>query len=216
MADVSDKRSGRSSGRRSERQGSRKATANRPTAGTRPSRDQGWPRWGIWLVLGLIASVLFFPNLFPADDLDRATDALVDMVADLALLPDGIDDDRDGRADCDDTDCSEAANCQEPAGPTFVRGDANSDGSINLTDGVIPLLFLFSGGGAPVCLDAADANDSGAIEITDAIIIFSWLFTGGDVPAEPSPTAPGYSAADCGEDLTEDGIDCEQASAVCQ
>ena len=30
-----------------------------------------------------------------ADDLDQATDALVDMVADLALLPDGIDDDRE-------------------------------------------------------------------------------------------------------------------------
>ena len=73
MADVSDKRSGRSSGRRSERQGSRKATANRPTAGTGPSRDRGWPRWGIWLVLGLIASVLFFPNLFPADELDEVT-----------------------------------------------------------------------------------------------------------------------------------------------
>jgi cell division protease FtsH len=73
MADGSDKRGGRSSGRRSERQGSRKATANRPTAGTRPSRDQGWPRWGIWLVLGLIASALFLPNLFPADDLDEVT-----------------------------------------------------------------------------------------------------------------------------------------------
>ena len=73
MADGSDKRSGRSSGRHSERQGSRKATADRPTAGTGPSRDRGWPRWGIWLVLGLIASVLFFPNLFPADDLDEVT-----------------------------------------------------------------------------------------------------------------------------------------------
>ena len=126
------------------------------------------------------------------------------------------DDDGDGAVDCDDTDCAEDPVCAGPGGAAFVRGDTNSDGSINLTDGVIPLLFLFSGGGAPVCLDAADANDSGAIEITDAIIIFSWLFTGGDVPAEPSPTVPGYPAEDCGEDLTEDGIDCEQASPVCQ
>ena len=83
MADGSDKRGGRSSGRRSERQGgrkgnrketgSRKTTADRPTAGTKPSREQGWPRWGIWLVLGLIASALFLPNLFPADDLDEVT-----------------------------------------------------------------------------------------------------------------------------------------------
>ena len=83
MADTSDKRSDRSSGRRSRREGSRpgkpketgnrKATANRPTPGTRPSREQGWPRWGIWLVLGLVASFLFFPNLFPADDLDEVS-----------------------------------------------------------------------------------------------------------------------------------------------
>jgi len=83
MADASDKRSDRSSGRRSRREGSRpgkpketgnrKATANRPTPGTMPSRKQGWPRWGIWLVLGLVASFLFFPNLFPADDLDEVS-----------------------------------------------------------------------------------------------------------------------------------------------
>ncbi|MGE4652877.1 MAG: C10 family peptidase, partial [Myxococcota bacterium] len=81
----------------------------------------------------------------------------------------GIDDDKDGDADCEDTDCEEGADCREPGEPTFVRGDTNSDGAINLTDGVIPLLFLFSGGDAPGCLDAADANDSGIMEITDAI-----------------------------------------------
>jgi len=40
---------------------------------TKPSRDKGWPRWGMWLVLGLVASFLFFPNLFPADELDEVT-----------------------------------------------------------------------------------------------------------------------------------------------
>ncbi|MBT6091669.1 MAG: AAA family ATPase, partial [Acidimicrobiaceae bacterium] len=77
MADASDKRSDRSSGRRSRREGSRpgkpKETGSRPAPGTRPSREQGWPRWGIWLVLGLVASFLFFPNLFPADDLDEVS-----------------------------------------------------------------------------------------------------------------------------------------------
>ncbi|MCH2583142.1 MAG: hypothetical protein MK138_00085, partial [Planctomycetes bacterium] len=42
----------------------------------------------------------------------------------------GIDDDEDGDTDCDDADCSDEESCQEPAGPTFVRGDANSDGSV--------------------------------------------------------------------------------------
>ena len=97
----------------------------------------------------------------------------------------------------------------------FVRGDANSDGAINLTDGVIPLLFLFSGGAAPACMDAADTNDTGAVEITDAIIIFSWLFTGGVAPVAPSPQSPGYSPADCGPDATKDGLGCETVSLTC-
>jgi hypothetical protein len=97
-----------------------------------------------------------------------------------------------------------------------VRADTNSDGSINLTDGVVPLLFLFTGGAAPGCLDAADTNDSGAIEITDAIIIFGWLFTGGPPPAEPTPLSPGYSSAECAADPTADDLGCELESKVCE
>ena len=130
------------------------------------------------------------------------------------ICDNGIDDDRDGDADCDDDDCAQAANC-EPAGPLFVRGDANSDGSVNLTDGVIPLLYLFSGGTPPACLDSADTNDTGNIEITDAIIVFGWLFSGGVAPADPSPLSPGYSREECGEDPTEDDIGCERLSPTC-
>ena len=102
-----------------------------------------------------------------------------------------------------------------PAGVAFVRGDANSDGSINLTDGVVPLLFLFTGGAPPACADAMDTNDTGNIEITDAIIIFSWLFTGGAPPAAPSPASPGYTAEECGADDTDDELGCESPSPVC-
>jgi hypothetical protein len=150
------------------------------------------------------------------DDGDGDTDcADSDCPACPEICNNGADDDGDGDADCDDTDCADAGNCQGPAGPTFVRGDANSDGAINLTDGVVPLLFLFSGGAAPACGDAADTNDTGSVEITDAIIIFSWLFTGGAAPAAPSPLSPGYSAAECDSDPTEDGLGCERPSPVC-
>ncbi len=132
------------------------------------------------------------------------------------ICDNGIDDDKDGDADCEDTDCEEGGDCRVPGEPTFVRGDTNSDGAINLTDGVIPLLFLFSGGAAPVCLDAADANDTGALEITDAIIIFGWLFTGGGAPAAPTPLSPGYSAEECGVDPTEDALGCERVSPTCE
>ena len=131
------------------------------------------------------------------------------------ICDNGLDDDEDGDADCDDADCSEEESCQAPPETTFVRGDANSDGSVNLTDGVVPLLYLFSGGAAPACLDSADTNDTGSIEITDAIIVFSWLFSGGMAPADPSPLSPGYSSEECTGDPTDDDIGCDRPSPVC-
>ena len=131
------------------------------------------------------------------------------------LCGNGIDDDRDGATDCDDSDCSEDAACEVVAGERFVRGDANSDGSINLTDGVVPLLYLVSGGSPPGCLDSADTNDTGSIEITDAIIVFGWLFSGGAPPAEPSPLSPGYSRKECAVDPTDDGIGCDRVAPTC-
>ena len=148
------------------------------------------------------------------DDADCAGAPDCDAVP-MELCDNGVDDDGDGAADCDDDDCADAAACKVPAGPRFVRGDGNSDGSINLTDGVIPLLYLFSGGDAPLCLDAADTNDTGNIEITDAIIIFSWLFSGGAPPASPTPSSAGYLQEDCGVDETEDGADCLRVSPIC-
>jgi hypothetical protein len=148
------------------------------------------------------------------DDADCAGTPGCDVVP-MEICDNGRDDDGDGAADCDDDDCADAAACKVPAGPRFVRGDGNSDGSINLTDGVIPLLYLFSGGDAPLCLDAADTNDTGNIEITDAIIIFSWLFSGGAPPASPTPSSAGYLQEDCGVDETEDGADCLRVSPIC-
>ena len=161
-----------------------------------------------------------------ADDSRRCDDAAEDSVCrtvislGVEITPEdcgnGEDDDLDGSIDCEDSDCSDAASCQEPAGERFVRGDANSDGAINLTDGVVPLLYLFSGGAEPACMDSADANDTGNIEITDAIILFSWLFTGGVAPQPPSPTSPGYPGSDCGEDRTDDALGCARRSPVCE
>jgi len=49
--------------------------------------------------------------------------------------------------------------CPAAAQARFVRGDANADGEVNLSDSVATLQYLFLGGGAPSCLEAADADD---------------------------------------------------------
>jgi hypothetical protein len=92
--------------------------------------------------------------------------------------------------------------------PTFVRGDADANGSINITDGIFLLNALFSGGTAPTCRDAADSDDSGALNITDGIFLLNWLFAGGRKPPEPAPPGGSYTPGDCGPDPTPDETEC--------
>ena len=81
----------------------------------------------------------------------------------------------------------------------FRRGDADSNGSVNVTDAIFTLNSLFLGGPAPGCPDAADADDDGALQVTDAIYLLNGMFLGG-----PQPPAPG--AAACGSDPSEDAL----------
>lgn len=90
------------------------------------------------------------------------------------------------------------------AGADFVRGDANDDGSIDITDGVFTLNWLFAGGADPGCLSAADANDNGQVDLSDAVYTLGFLFMGGRAPPAPFPG--------CGPDSTADGLGCAASS----
>jgi predicted GH43/DUF377 family glycosyl hydrolase len=81
----------------------------------------------------------------------------------------------------------------------FRRGDANQDGTTDISDSVFVLNHLFLGGPAPLCPDAADANDDGAQDISDGIYSLRFLFGGGPPPPEP------FGA--CGPDSTRDQLD---------
>ncbi len=72
---------------------------------------------------------------------------------------------------------------------TFIRGDADRSGVIDLTDPTFTLNFLFLGGVAPPCRDAADADDSGELDITDGTYLINFLFLGGVAPRPPFPVA---------------------------
>ena len=87
----------------------------------------------------------------------------------------------------------------------YVRGDSNSSGSVDLSDGVFTLSFLFRSDRAPGCMAAADSNGDGALDISDAVFVFLYLFAGGSPPGNPFPEC-GISA-----DVAEE--DCEAAGA---
>jgi hypothetical protein len=88
-------------------------------------------------------------------------------------------------------------------GTEFLRGDANGDGKVDLSDGVRVLNYLFLGNATIECLDAADSNDTGGHDLTDGVRIFNFLFLG----HEPPPV-PGH--LDCGVDPSADSLSCDE------
>ena len=86
----------------------------------------------------------------------------------------------------------------QPPDKQFSRGDVNDDGNRNIADAISLLGFLFGGGPAPVCPDAADANDDGVLNIADAISILSHLF------ASSGPLPPPFPG--CGVDTTPSAL----------
>jgi hypothetical protein len=87
------------------------------------------------------------------------------------------------------------------AAPRFLRGDANGDGGIDVSDAIRVLLYLFAGADPePGCLSACDADDDGAVLLVDAIFELNFLFRGG---ADPDPPFP-----ECGADLSGDALTC--------
>jgi hypothetical protein len=83
--------------------------------------------------------------------------------------------------------------------PLFRRGDANVDGTPDISDGIRILIHLFLEPGLD-CLKAADSNDDGRLDITDSVFLLSYLFLGGQALPDPHPI--------CGPDATPDDLPC--------
>jgi hypothetical protein len=82
----------------------------------------------------------------------------------------------------------------------FRRGDVNADGKPDISDAIFGLNFLFLGGPAPPCDDAADVNDDGKVDISDSMWLIGYLFLGDGAPPAPFTV--------CGIDPTTDELGC--------
>ncbi len=68
---------------------------------------------------------------------------------------------------------------------TSVPGDADGNGTVNISDVVFLINYIFAGGAAPNPLLVGDANCSGGINISDAVYLIQYIFAGGPAPCEP-------------------------------
>jgi hypothetical protein len=85
----------------------------------------------------------------------------------------------------------------------FSRGDSNDDGAFDLSDASYTLNWLFVGGPAPGCMNAADSNDDGTIDLSDPTHTLGYLFSGSvtEIPL------PGFPECDI-DPADEDELDC--------
>jgi len=72
----------------------------------------------------------------------------------------------------------------------FIRGDANGDKRVSISDVVSILYNLFvNNPPAWVCRDAADVDDNDSNQVGDAIYLTNYIFRQG--PSPPAPTTCG-------------------------
>jgi len=88
-------------------------------------------------------------------------------------------------------------NCDDPANPTmsvpvsllvydnsYICGDADGSGAVDIDDVVYIITYLFASGPAPDPLESAEVDCSGSIDIDDAVYLIEYLFAGGPDPCE--------------------------------
>ncbi len=65
---------------------------------------------------------------------------------------------------------------------SYVAGDANGDGAVDISDAVFLIQFIFAGGPTPDPMNSGDANCDGAVDISDVVYLIQYIFSGGPAP----------------------------------
>jgi len=64
-----------------------------------------------------------------------------------------------------------------------LRGDANGDDIVDVSDAVYIINYIFADGLPPVSACGGDANSDGYADVSDAVFIIDYVF----VPGSPAP-----------------------------
>ena len=66
----------------------------------------------------------------------------------------------------------------------IICGDANGDESVNVSDAVHIINYIFAGGLPPDPMEAGDANCDSSVNVSDAVWIVNYIFAGGNMPCD--------------------------------
>ena len=69
----------------------------------------------------------------------------------------------------------------------FLRGDVNDDATVDLSDAVSVIAYLFLDGENPRLAEASDINGDGSLDLADAVYLLNFLYRGGPRPPAPFP-----------------------------
>lgn len=170
---------------------------------------------------GLLDEVRIYDRALSESEILGLAECTVDIVDcnnngvhDSCEISDGLLEDCNGNGIPDSCDLASGASVDndgdgipdECAGVPFVRGDTNSDGTVNIADAIVVVNYLFSSGAEPECLDSADADHSGVVNIVDITYVTYYIFVGGVDISAPFP--------DCGlQPLGTPTVGCSSFSA---
>jgi hypothetical protein len=76
---------------------------------------------------------------------------------------------------------------------TYVCGDAEGTGTVDIDDVVFLIAYIFSGGPEPVPYESGDPDCSGTVDIDDVVYLIGYIFSGGSAPCD----ADGDEVPDC-------------------
>lgn len=106
----------------------------------------------------------------------------------------------DGNGGSDNGTISITVNEVVTPAASVIRGDANIDGNLDVSDPILTMLFLFDDGTIG-CQLALDSNDDEFVDLGDIIFTLNHLFSTGGQPGAPFPF--------CGTDPTTGALSCE-------
>jgi hypothetical protein len=71
------------------------------------------------------------------------------------------------------------------SGSSYVCGDSDGSGAVDIDDVVYLISYIFGGGPAPEPLESGDGDCSGGVDIDDVVYLITYIFSAGPSPCDP-------------------------------